>query len=272
MDLVHFITRVKKPTLVTYHADIIRQKYLLTCYRPLQQRFLKSVDAIVATSPQYLATSPVLQQFQDKTRIIPIGLDKSTYPTPTAERLSYWQQQFGTRFFLFVGVLRYYKGLGVLLEAARHNTYPIVILGSGPIESDLKKQANRLGLKHVHFLGQLSDLDKTALLTLCGAFIFPSNLRSEAFGIALLEAAMFGKPLISCDIGSGMSYINKPDETGLEVPANDPEALHRAMTWLWENPDEAYKLGKQAQARYESLFTTTQMVDAYTALYREITL
>ena len=86
MDLAHFLSRVSKPTVVTYHSDIVRQKMLLRLYSPLKQRFLRSVDAIVATSPNYMASSPVLERYRDKTRIITYGLDKSIYPAPDAER------------------------------------------------------------------------------------------------------------------------------------------------------------------------------------------
>src|SRR4051812_19365962 len=46
MDVVHFATRLRKPTVVTYHSDIIRQRFLLKLYRPLKRRFLASVDRI----------------------------------------------------------------------------------------------------------------------------------------------------------------------------------------------------------------------------------
>ena len=66
MDMVHFATRIKKPTLVTYHSDIIKQKNLLKLYSPLRDKFLSSMDKIVATSPNYLTTSDVLNKFSDK--------------------------------------------------------------------------------------------------------------------------------------------------------------------------------------------------------------
>ena len=120
----------------------------------------------MATSPNYLATSEVLARYRHKVSVIPIGLDKDSYPQPTPDRLAQWRARLGMKFFLFVGVLRYYKGLPVLLEAAHGTGYPIVIVGAGPIEAELKTQAARLGLDHVHFLGPLSDADKAALLQL----------------------------------------------------------------------------------------------------------
>lgn len=270
MDVVHFATGVKKPSIVTYHSDIVRQKHLLTLYRPLKRRFLASVDRIVATSPNYLATSDVLKRFSDKVSLIPYGLDKSTYPEPAPERLAHWRKQLGPKFFLFVGVLRYYKGLHILVEAAQGVDYPIVIVGAGPIEQELKAQVAQLGLRNIHFLGQLPDEDKVALLTLCCGVVFPSHLRSEAFGISLLEGAMYGKPMISSEIGTGTTFVNIGDETGLVVPPSDPAALRQAMRYLWEHPEEASEMGRRAEKRYWDHFTADKMVKSYVDLYQSL--
>ncbi len=270
MDVVHFASRIKKPTVVTYHSDIIRQKFLLKLYQPLKYKFLASVDRIVATSPNYLATSGVLGKYADKVSVIPIGLDKATYPDPTPDRLRFWSEKLGPKFFLFVGLLRYYKGLHILLEAAQGTDYPIVIVGAGPIERELKEQAARLGLSNVYFLGQLNNEDKVALLTLCYGVVFPSHLRSEAFGVSLLEGAMFGKPMISSEIGTGTTFINIKEKTGLVVPPSDPVALRRAMRYLWENPVVAAAMGRQAEERYWEYFTAERMVKSYVDLYGEL--
>jgi rhamnosyl/mannosyltransferase len=271
MDMAHFIARVKKPSVVTYHSDIVRQKKLMVFYAPLMHRFLGSVDAIVATSPNYFASSEVLKRYNGKVRSIPIGLDKTTYPVARPELLQQWRERCGERFFLFVGVLRYYKGLHILLDAMAQLDYPVVIVGAGPIEQELKEHARRLGLTHVQFVGAVDEHDKVALLELCYAMVFPSHLRSEAFGISLLEGAMYGKPMISSEIGTGTTYINVDGETGLVVPPDDPQAFRDAMRRLWDNPEMAAAMGRRAEARYWELFTARQMAENYAALYRELT-
>lgn len=270
MDLVHFATRVNKPTVVTYQSDIVRQKHLLKLYKPLMNRFLGSVDRIVATSPNYLASSEVLNHFKDKVDVIPIGLDKKLYPEVAQNRVDEWRRQVGDKFFLFVGVFRYYKGLHILIEAARTANYPIVIAGAGPVENELKSLVDQYGLSNVHFVGQISDEDKVALLSLCYAVVFPSHLRSEAFGISLLEGAMYGKPMISSEIGTGTTFINIEGETGLVVPPGDHQALSQAMQWLVSHPAEAELMGKRAEQRYWQLFTAERMVASYVQLYREL--
>lgn len=268
MDVVHFASGIKKPSVVTYHSDIIRQRALLTLYRPLMHRFLNSVTQIVATSPNYFETSDVLKRFRDKVSVIPIGLNRESYPIPDDNLKQFWREKVGERFFLFVGMMRYYKGLHILLEAASMQPYPVIIVGAGPMEDSLKQHAEQLNLSNVQFLGRISELDKTALLELCSAIVFPSHLRSEAFGVSLLEGAMYGKPLISSEIGTGTSYINIHEETGYVVPPSNPVALCNAMRHLWEHPQHAEKLGQQARARYERLFTADKMCQSYGELYQ----
>lgn len=270
MDLAHFLTRVHKPTVLTYHSDIVKQKTLLRLYSPLMHQFLKRVDRIVATSPNYVESSPTLQRYRDKVRVIPIGLDEATYPCPTDEKLAYWRKRVGERFFLFVGALRYYKGLAFLLEALRLSSFPVVVIGTGPEEAELKALSQRYGLMGIQFLGGLPDEDKVALLSLCYGLVFPSHLRSEAFGISLLEGAMFSKPMISCEIGTGTTFINVAGETGLVVPPADPTALAQAMRSLWEQPNMAAQMGRRARARFEQMFTAGSMVSSYATLYREL--
>lgn len=270
MDFVHFISALKKPTVVSYHSDIVKQKFLLKLYQPLMKRFLSSVDCIVASSPNYCQSSPVLSFFKEKVHVVPYGLNRGTYPTALSERLAFWKKIFDGRFFLFVGALRYYKGISYLLKAAQMTGFPLVIVGGGYLEAELKDQALQLGLSNVYFLGQLPDEDKVALLELCYAFVFPSNLRSESFGISLLEAAMYGKAMISCEIGSGTTYINIAGETGLVVPPGDSLALAGAMRFLWSDPELTITMGKAAVRRYEEVFSHRSMINSYSNIYRSL--
>jgi glycosyltransferase involved in cell wall biosynthesis len=270
MDLLHFLLRIKKPSIISYHSDIIRQKKWLIVYKPLMNAFMRAADRIVATSPNYFATSKILNRYKDKVIVIPIGLDKASYPRPSYDRIIYWQNLLGKKFFLFVGALRYYKGLEILLSALAIREFPMVIIGSGSIELELKSKADALGLKHIKFLGTLSDEDKVAIIMLSYSVIFPSHLRSEAFGISLLEGAMYAKPLISCEIGTGTTFINIDQVTGYVLPPSDPESLNNAMSSLWHDEIKAAAFGEAAQARYWELFTAEDMAGKYASLYKEL--
>lgn len=269
-DLMHLLAGGRKPSVLTYHSDVVKQSLLMPVYRPVMRRFFQQIDAIVPTSPNYLESSEALQEFRNKATIIPIGLDQASYPKVDEDRVRYWEAKVGRDFFLFVGVLRYYKGLHILLDASKGSRTKTVIVGSGPMESDLKEQAKRLALDNVHMLGALDDVDKVALLHLCRAVVFSSHLRSEAFGVTLLEGAMYAKPIISAEISTGSSYVNINGETGLIVPPSDPSALRAAMESLLDKPEWAQQLGARARARFLALFTAEEMGRAYADLYRKV--
>lgn len=270
MDILHFAARIGKPYVVSYHLDIVRQKWLLRLYRPLMMRFLDGAARVIAASPNYMESSKVLTHLRDKVEVITYGLEKSSYPRPEAQRLQHWRTRLGGDFFLFVGVMRYYKGLHVLLEAAKGADFPVVIVGTGPLEAELRTRARSMGLTNVHFVGAVNEADKVALLHLCSAMVLPSHLRSESFGISLLEAAMFGKAMISCEIGGGTSYINQHGQTGLVVPPSNPIALRSAMDELWLNPNKVESMGRKAQQRYWEVFTAEQMAIDVAKLYRNV--
>ena len=269
-DLLHLTSRRRKPSVVSYQSDIVRQKFLLHAYAPLMNRFLRTVDAVVATSPQYRDSSPVLATLGREVRVIPNGIDEASYPAPGPERMQAWREMVGQDFFLFVGVLRYYKGLETLLRAAKGFGGQVVIAGTGPEATHLQETAKLQGLTNVRFVGAISDDDKVCLLKLCRAFVFPSHLRAEAFGMSLLEAAMCARPMVCCEIGTGTSYINVDGETGRTVTPEDPGALRVAMQQLLDDPGQARTMGLAARARYEAMFTAGHMAKAYRGVYESV--
>jgi O-antigen biosynthesis rhamnosyltransferase len=271
-DMMYLMAGRHRPAILTYHSDIVRQQFLLSIYRPLMSRYLDAMNVIVATSPNYFATSEVLSEYTDKVEVIPIGLDEPSYPAMPEQNhdLACARETYGEDFFLFVGVLRYYKGLHILLDAMQGARYKVVIVGSGPVEQELRQQARRLGLENVMFAGFVSDREKMALFRLCRAVVFPSYLRSEAFGVTLLEGAMSARPLISAEVGSGTSHVNIHGETGLVVPPGNSTALRHAMDELHQHPQKARLMGVNARQRYEQLFTGARMGERYAQAYRRI--
>ena len=269
-DLLHLTSRVRRPTVLTYHSDIVRQRVLRLLYRPLMNRFLHTVDCIVGTSPNYFATSDVLRRFQDKVEIVPIGLNEHSYPEVSPDIRAEMQGKYGEGFFLFIGVLRYYKGLHILLDAVANAPFRVVIAGSGPTERELLDQARRLRLDNVSFTGYVSNEEKVALLSLCRSVVFPSYLRTEAFGVTLLEGAMYGKALISTEAGSGTSHVNIGGETGLVVAPGSAPALRQAMDRIHDCREMADAMGRRARQRFDQLFTGDLMGERYDAIYRSL--
>ena len=156
------------------------------------------------------------------------------------------------------------------MRAAKTLGAKVVIAGSGPEGANLHALATSEGANNVVFAGQVSDAEKVALLKRCRALVLPSHLRSEAYGMVLVEAAMFGRPLISCEIGTGTSYVNAHEETGFVVEPESPEALTLAMNTLLLDETLSARMGTASRNRYEMLFSGSALGQAYAGLFREI--
>ncbi len=268
-DLCVLLSGCDAPIVVTYHSDIVHQKWLRFLYWPLMRLFFRKADRLVATSPNYLATSPVLDTFREKVDVVPLGMPDQNSPDRLKPLRTDGRREVPLEqpYFLFVGEFRYYKGLHVLVKAACDVSAHIVMIGSGPLEREVKDQVEKLGLRNVSFPGRLSHEEKLRYYDKAFAVVFPSHLRSEAFGVTLIEGAMFGLPLISCEIGTGTSFVNIDNETGLVCRPDDPVALACCMNRLVAEPELAEAFGKQARKRFETLFTAGKMIAGYNAVY-----
>jgi glycosyltransferase involved in cell wall biosynthesis len=263
----------RKPSVLTYISDIVRQRWLGSVYGPLMWKTLRSMDAIVSNAPAYAAGSPVLSDpsLQPLLRQIPLGIDESTCTVNADERIF---DKLGLKalepFVLFVGVLRYYKGLHVLLQACQHIKGHVVVAGDGPEMAALQAQAMALGLQNVVFAGFVTDAEKMALLKACRGLVLPSHLRSEAYGMVLVEASMMGKPMVTCEIGTGTSFVNQHGVTGWVVPPESPDALAQAMNQLLADEGLAERYGRAARLRYEARFSGPVVGRAYADAFADV--
>nr|WP_315239712.1 glycosyltransferase [uncultured Albidiferax sp.] len=272
-DVLNLFKASDKPAVMTYHSDIVRQQVLNRLYGPLMRRTMRAMSAVIATSPAYAKSSPVLKRDvpSGRLRTIPLGIvDKPEAAAGFAGQSAGGDYGVHQPFVLALGVLRYYKGLHTLVHAARQISGNIVIAGSGPEDANLKELAKQLGVTNIFFAGQVTDAQKTELLHQCTALVLPSHLRSEAFGMVLVEAAMFSKPMVCCEVGSGTSYVNLDGVTGWVVPPESPSELANACNRIFEDPVLAKAMGMAARARYEDLFSGVALGRAYSDLYREV--
>lgn len=269
-DLIHLSSNISKPFIITYHADIIKTSWQRNIYKPLQRAFLKRADKIILTSPKIIDSSKDLQNFRNKCTTIPLGIDPLDYPNAPSETLKKWQQQLGENFILFIGVLRQYKGLPYLLQAAEQTQAQIIIAGDGPQKQELEQIIKNKNLKNVKLLGHISNEDKSALLQLCEAVVLPSQTRAEAFGICLLEALTFKKPLITTELGTGTSFVNQHEITGLVIPAKDSKRLAQAINQLTLDKELCQKYGENGFQWFMNEFTSATMGARYLNIYKEI--
>ena len=270
MDVCHLLGRIKTPSILTYHADPLGNALLQKAYTPLLNTFLNSVDVVASTSPNYMQSSPFLKRFSHKVRVIPNGIDDIESNTNASSPIADIKSKFGDNFFLFVGVLRHYKGIQYLLEAAKETSATIIIAGDGKARSEFQAYKKANDLDNVHFLGTIDEDYKNALLACCRAFVFPSCTRAEAYGLSLVEACRAAKPMISCELGTGTSYVNQKNKTGLVIPPCNTVALAAAINKLNNNVDEAEAFGFFARKHFEINLTLKKMVSGYFKVYEEL--
>ncbi|MGB9675010.1 MAG: glycosyltransferase, partial [Candidatus Nanoarchaeia archaeon] len=262
-----------KPIIVHWHSDIVKQKILYMFYKPFQQVFLKKARKIICTSPQYLESSKQITNYKEKAIIIPSGLNpkRLTYNVSNTEFLKLKEKIKDKKIVLSVGRLVYYKGFKYLIKSAKFlpDDVVVVIGGSGPLYNELKKLVEKLDLKDKIFLtGKIKDTG--IFIKNCDVFCLPSIERAEAFGLVLVEALYYGKPLVTTEVyGSGMSYINKNGETGFVVPSKNPKALAEAIIKILSNKKLYQKFSKNALKRFKE-FKISSIGNKIINLYKEI--
>jgi rhamnosyl/mannosyltransferase len=268
--LAYQLSGTKAKLVVTYQSDIIRQKLTGSLLKPLLDRAFRRAT-IIATSPNYLASSPVLRQFEKNCHIIPLGIDPHRMQGADDRKVRELKQRFGENYILATGRHVYYKGFQYLVEAMKGVQGQLVLAGDGPLRLELENQAQQLGVAdRVHFVGSVSDGDLKALYTACGVFAFPSVARSEAFGLVQLEAMSLGKPVVNTWLESGVPFVSLHEQTGLTVKPCDPAELGQALQTILSDSDLRAKQGDAARRRVYEEFTLEQMGNRVFRLYEAV--
>lgn len=278
MLLALIAARPNKPVVVTYHSDLIRQKVLGPLFRPIERIAYRRVDAILPTSPTYSQGSSFLRSYTDRLQVLPHGIDLEPYRAPSAfdrERARALRAQYAGDgpLWLCAGRHVYYKGFLNAIRALTRVRGRLLLVGDGPDQPLLRDEVRRLGLgDRVIFTGALSDsLGLVPFYLAADAFWFPSNARSEAFGLVQVEAMASGCPVINTQIpDSGVAWVSPHEETGLTVPVNDPEALAAAANRLITEPGLRDRLAAAAQARAVLEFDHRIMAKRSLAIYHHV--
>ncbi len=273
-EVACLLAKPRGKIVVMYHSDIIKQKMLFKLYRPIDWKFLKRADAIIATAPQNVEFSPVLSRLKEKTRVIAMGVEPNDFAlTPERERkVAELRARFGGRIIFFVGRHVYYKGLEFLVRAMAEVDGHAVIGSDGPLTASLQSLARELGVeKKITFVGRVSDEDLPSYYHASDVFCLPSIARSEAFGLVQIEAMACGKPVVSTRLTTGVVYANLDGVTGLTVEPKDAHALAGVLGKMLGDPALRERLGTQALARVRREFTHDLNARKVLELYEELT-
>lgn len=254
------------PWVVHWHSDVLVTEARNTLsrayklYRPFEQAVLKRAERVVATSPDYLAASEPLSHWRTKCVVVPLGLDcdqvavslrgggEAAWPPDVLRLLS-------------VGRLAHYKGFDTLIRAvASLPRVHLVIIGEGEERRMLAALVDELTppgqQPRVTLRGSVGNAEKNAMLAACDAFCLASCERTEAFGIAVMEAMVHRKPCVVSELhGSGLPWLVRSSQAGRTVPVEDVNAWQQAIMELAASPVQAAAWGVSGQRAIAQRFS-----------------
>jgi rhamnosyl/mannosyltransferase len=255
-----------------WHSDVIKQKILLTAFRPLQTWTIRRANFVIGATPAHLHESECARLFEGKGHLVPFGLNEGRMGAAGAQAAAPDPVAFPERIsILAVGRLVYYKGFDVLFEAMAQlgPQYQLVIVGDGPLRQMLERKAVVLGVaERVRLVGNVSPQELRRHFEECDVFCLPSIERAEMYGMVQLEAMAFGKPLVVTAIPrSGVRFVVRDGVTGMTVTPGDPSALATALHALGQNPELRRRYGRAGRQVFEEEYTVDKMVDRHIEVY-----
>jgi glycosyltransferase involved in cell wall biosynthesis len=171
-------------------------------------------------------------------------------------------------YVLFAGRLTPEKRISTVLLAMKRlsQDIPLVIVGGGPQQAQLEKEAAEYGLTNINFRGQLSREDTLDAMRNARFLIFSSEWY-ETFGMTIAESFACSIPVICSRLGA-MQEIVEDGRTGLHFTPGDADDLATKIDWAWNNPARVRELGAQARKEYEAKYTAETnyplLMDIYT--------
>ncbi|RLG11868.1 glycosyl transferase family 1 [Candidatus Pacearchaeota archaeon] len=272
-NLALFFCNLKNKKLVVHwHSDIIKQKILLKFYKPFQNWLLKKADIIIGTSPNYIKHSEHLKKFKNKCIAIPFGIKKLEVNSKKVKEIkTYYKNK---KIIFALGRYVSYKGFKYLIEAGKYLNENTIILigGDGPLRNFYEKLIKKLSLQNrVKLVGNIPQEELGSYYEACDIFCLPSVEKNEAFGLVLLEAMSFGKPIVATNIlGSGVPWVNQHGITGINVEPRDPKALAEAINIILNNKEMYKKFSQNALKRYKNEFTLEKEIEKIIKLYLKL--
>ncbi|WP_304402074.1 glycosyltransferase family 4 protein [uncultured Dubosiella sp.] len=230
---------VKKPFIVTGHGgDVTSLNSGL--FKKLKKRVLKKAKGITFVSQQledylYDFFPEDRENFKKKTEVISMGVNCSEFSP--SYRIENYFNQGNKKIILFVGRLAEKKGVTYLIDAMKEVDAKLIIAGSGPLEEELKKQAEPFGDK-IEFIGPKTHEELKVIYPSADIFVAPSITAKdgdkEGFGLVILEAMASGLPIVASDSG-GIPAIIKNNFNGFLVKEKDINDINNKINLLLNN-------------------------------------
>lgn len=262
----------RTPLVITHHSDVIRQKVLRLMQRPLEGWVYRQAKAVLSDSPTYIDGSPLLRSCAAKVQVMPLGIDLDPYVTPTVgaeEAAARWRRLLGAPLWLCVGRLVYYKGFQHAIAALAQTPGKLLVIGAGPLRSALEALAVKEGVAgRIFWQPHATDEELVGAYHAATALWFPSNERSEGFGLVQVEAMASGCPVLNSAIpASGVTWVSPHEQTGLTVPLKDAAALAAAARRVLDEPGLRDRMAAAGRIRVQQEFDHRVMAERSLAIY-----
>jgi glycosyltransferase involved in cell wall biosynthesis len=172
-------------------------------------------------------------------------------------------------YFIYLGRLSEEKGILTLVDAMRNVTGgELRIIGTGPLESEIRERIESHHLRNVRLLGFRSRDEIEKLLRDSMFSVVPSEWYENG-SISLLESLACGKPVIGADIGGIPEHLAH-GEDGLLFRSTDSTDLSEKINWLLANPRELIRMGKNARNKVDTFYSQKAHVDKIIQLYSSV--
>jgi glycogen(starch) synthase len=235
----HLAKRFQAPLVTTIHATEYGRHQGWVDKHPQAyihgvERWITNRSHRVITCSHYMReqVADIFAVEESRISVIPNGIDPDDLPAQPAEDLARLRAEFAApeeRLVLLIGRLVYEKGFQLALEAMpkvleQAPGTRFLVAGSGTHESELKRQAQELGLmEHGTFLGWIGDDVLHSLYRIADLCVVPSIY--EPFGLVALEAMASGCPCIVADTGGLREVVPVGERVGLRFNGGDPQHL-----------------------------------------------
>ena len=253
----------RRPRLVyTHHAPVdlrtLPMRPFVALYNHLQERLAGLADHVVVSTPSY---GQRLSRYvpTERLSVVPWGVDFARFAAPVSKE--------GPFTAVYLGQMRPYKGLPVLLRAAENLAgVRLWVIGDGHLAEDYRRLAGQMHLNDVTFWGRVPDEQLRDLLKQAHAIVLPSVTRSEAFGIVLLEGMAAGLVPIASHLPGVADLVSNE---GFTFPPGDSDALGALLVRLRDDPEARVHIASLAQAKAR-LYSWERAVFGYDRIFNRL--
>jgi len=269
--------------LSVWGRDVYEFPYRTPLHRRVLLKNLKAADHLCSTSHAMASRTRSLCKQTAPISITPFGVDTTAFSPDGEDRRKQLQLDGESLVIGTVKKLNEKYGIDTLIRAFAQlrtrlcaeneqlaNSLHLVIVGDGPLRSELERLARSCGIESVTtFVGSVPHADVPSYLRTLNVYVAVSRADSESFGVAVIEASSCGCPVVVSDAG-GLPEVVKRGETGIVVPREDSAATSEAIERLVCDPQLRARMGKAGRERVISQYEWAACLDQMEEVYKNV--